>query len=245
MEQLESIFSFEKYQKLLRNKSKRSPKLFRVYTFGNKNTRKRLFYFPVKHTYTPLHPVFNNNGLKNEIKKANPHLVIVEGLRGVLGKTTTPRKKREFTNLLLSQKEQEIIKAYGEAGFAVRFAAENEIEVMSVEPGVEKEVKYLSEYGFSAEGVFVYYVFRQIANFLFLQEQSRKNKLFPKVKKKGESEEEALKKFISPTIKLVRKETENISRWKLCDFSMNHALRIGASIWARDFLRQNSAFLFK
>lgn len=245
MKQIKSIFSFEKYQRLLRNKPRESPKPFRVYTFGNKNIRKRLFYFPVKHTYDPMHSAFKNDGLRSEIQNADPHLVIVEGLRGVLSRKTSSGKRRAFISSLLNQKEKETIKAYGEMGFAVRLAAENEIEVISAEPGVRKEVQYLSECGFSEEGIFVYYAFRQIANFLFLQEQSQVNELFPKIKKKEESKKDALEKFISPTIELIRKETKNIPRWKLFDFSMNHALGIGASIWARDSLRQNSAFLFK
>jgi len=115
------------------------------YIFSLKSEDKELFYFGAPHVRNPKDPIFSE--IKTAFDKAEPDLVVVEGMNASIDKNIINEKAKKAT-------EEEAIDGAGEAGYSLKLGLEKGIEWSSPEPKDEDLYKHLLDQGFSKDEIF-------------------------------------------------------------------------------------------
>ena len=174
------------------------------YVFELEKGPKKLVYYGSDHSNDPAHRIFND--IEQRFNNASPQIVIVEGIPLL---NSQKDRAREMASGMSSE---QVIKKFGEPGFAVKLAVDAGIEMESPEPQYKEEVDHLLKQGFSKEEVFAFYMYRHINQYHRIPDQP------------------SVEEFLKPEIEQFKKSSE----WPGFDYSIENLRRIGQTIWGEN-----------
>lgn len=122
------------------------------------NGTKKLKVLGVEHTTEPSSDTYKY--IRQNIMENAPDLVMVEGMSQI--------SNEKYISYFKTLSQEYIISNYGENAFAMFFAWQHNIDVISPEPKLQEEVKYLLSNGYKDTDVWPYYMLR----FLYQWERS-------------------------------------------------------------------------
>ena len=171
------------------------------YTFDLKKGNKELFYFGTKHSNDINNPMFSE--IKKKFEEKKPEIVFVEGIES-LGD-----KKEQAINLLKTGNIADIVKDFGEAGFALKLAVDSGVDIASPEPKLKDEINYLLQKSLPKEDIFAFYLYRQINQYY------------------RDTEKDSLEEYLRPLIQEIKMNTT----WDDFDYSLENLKKIGEKVW--------------
>ena len=186
------IMAFEEYAEKQHNP---------IYVYEIKFDDKRITFFGSEHSYQPEKPMFKD--IETKFKEANPQIVFVEGMH--FGED----QKEQLIEEMKKADTEEVIKKWGESGFAFKLAANARVDVESPEPDLKEEIQYLLEQRFTKEEIFAYYGYRQANSYHLM------------------SKETPIEEYLTSFIKYFKKDTN----WNDFNYSIDHLKQIGKRIW--------------
>lgn len=167
-----------------------------LYRLRPENGDMELFYFGVGHSSNPDDPMFSS--IESEFERMKPDLILVEGIGNL------PEKRAAYEQSEHKLSRDEIIRNYGESGFALNLAIQAGIACESPEPKDSEMYQALLEQGFSRENIFAQQVL------LILPQYHR------------QIERGGFREYARPHIDNFKKSTD----WNDFDYSYENAIRI-------------------
>ena len=189
---IESVMSAEEYAEM-------KPEIPYVYEVSGDGAE--LLYFGARHSRSPEDGMFDD--IEERFERFDADIVLVEGMGNL------KERKEERAQRLRDHSREEVIDDMGESGFALKLAAEKDIDFISPEPEFSDEIKALEEQGFSKDEIFAYYFYRILPQWHRQQDKPD------------------IKEYLEPHIKGMAKD----AGWEDYDFSFEHAVKIGEKIW--------------
>lgn len=213
--------------------------------------RSSLRFFGSHHINDSAHPMLNE--IRRHFDEWQPQTVFVEAIRALrrvevpastaalgVGSNGAPESaacgeaiqarlaahaagQADAKRALLESPLEEVVKRWGESGFAARVALERGISVECPEPSGIEEIRGACAEGLSRDAIFAYFAFR---NFSFAP--------------KGASIED-LGRGLSPFIS----EIQEATGWGDFDFSFSNLLAIGQRVWGEDPARPGDYAFFR
>jgi len=157
----------------------------RAYVFELANGAKKLVFFGSAHINDPQDPLFE--AIRRKFQETNPDIVYVEGMESVNTQKETMRKEVQKTTFDKTKTE-------GESHYTLKLGIDAGTDFESPEPEFSQEILYLLDKGFSKKGIFTFYIYRDVDQYI---RQSKVRSL------------EGCKKYLKPYLKSFRKA----SRW--------------------------------
>ncbi len=145
------ILTNDEYVEHEYNKSEVDP---RSYVFDIEKGNKKITYFGSSHINKIEDPLFGK--IRESFNETKPQIVYVEGMNSI------NKRKEEVKSFLNTLSLEDVVEKYGESGFALNLAIDNNLDFESPEPDFNIEIEKILEKGYSKKDIFNFYAYRDV-----------------------------------------------------------------------------------